>query len=146
MNCINGQYILDAGCGDGALANRLSSLFTVTASDINISSELKRKYPKITFKEGNIESLPFNDNEFDTVICSHTLEHSRNISQAISELRRVTKKRLIIITPKQRPYKYTFDLHLHFFPYEHSLLALMGTNRKNSCRVVGGDLFYIEDI
>jgi hypothetical protein len=58
----------------------------------------------------------------------------------------VTKKRLIVVVPKQRPYKYTFDLHLHFFPYEHSLRTIMGPNHGAVfCKDVGGDLFYVED-
>lgn len=110
-----------------------------------IDKELRKRYPRLKFVEARIEKLPFRDNKFDTVVCTHTLEHIQDLAQGISELRRVAKKRLIIVVPKQRPYKYTFDLHLHFFPYEHSLLTVMGPGRNNSCRTVGGDLFYIED-
>ncbi len=143
---LKGPKVLDAGCGNGYLAGKISKKYHVTASDIIIDPDLERLYPHITFIRANIERLPFIDQEFDTVVCTHTLEHMRDIWSTIDELRRVTKKRLIIVVPKQRPYRYTFDLHLHFFPYEHSLLAIMGPERKNSCRTVGGDLFYIEDV
>jgi hypothetical protein len=73
----------------------------------------------------------------------------QNFHKTVSELRRVTKKRLILVVPMQRPYKYTFDLHLRFFPYLHSfLLALRGVegNKKHFvCKSVGGDIFYYED-
>ena len=30
-------------------------------------------------------------------------------------------QKLIVVVPCQREYKYTFDLHTHFFPYQFSL-------------------------
>lgn len=41
---------------------------------------------------GDIESLPFQDQSFDYVVCSHILEHTTNPDVAISELMRVGKK------------------------------------------------------
>jgi len=142
-----GKTVLEVGCGKGYLAKKLAKKFKVTASDIIKDKDLVTANPTIKFKIANIENLPFNDKEFDTVVCTHTLEHVQNIFAAIKNLKRVTKKRLIIVVPKQRPYKYTFDLHLHFFPYANSLLTIMNTNGNiGSCKVLGGDLFYIEDM
>lgn len=142
---ISGKTILDVGCGKGYLAKILSKKYKVTACDVNIDSQLVSANPKVKFIEANIENLPFSDKQFDIVTCTHAIEHIRDLSAAIKELRRVAKKRLIIVTPMQRPYKYTFDLHLHFFPYPHSLLALMGKQKRNFCRELDGDLFYYED-
>lgn len=50
--------------------------------------------------ECNIEKLPFKDNEFDFVYCSHVLEHVENPEMACSELMRVAK-RGFIETPKR---------------------------------------------
>lgn len=141
---ISGNNVLEVGCGKCFLAKKISEKYLVTATDIVIDPKLIDDLSDINFKKCNIENLPFNDKEFDTVVCTHTLEHVQNIYQALSELRRVTKKRLIIVVPKQRPYKYTLDLHLNFFPYRHSLLRITG-NKNNFCTEIGGDLFYIED-
>lgn len=143
---IEGKTILDVGCGRCFLAKKLSKKYKVTASDIVIDPNLQKNCANINFVEAKIEKLPFKDNSFDTTICTHTLEHIIDISQAIKELRRVTKKRLIIVVPKQRPYKYTFNLHLHFFPYEHSLLFIMGKEKNNLCKDIDGDWFYAEDL
>lgn len=143
---IGGQTVLDVGCGQCFLAGKMSKKYQVTAVDIAIDPALNVRYSNINFVEASVEKLPFRNGEFDTVVCAHTLEHVQNIFAAISELRRVTKKRLIVVVPKQRPYKYTFDLHLHFFPYEHSLRTIMiSSHRALSCKDVGGDLFYVED-
>ncbi len=143
---IGGQTVLDVGCGQCFLAGKMSKKYQVTAVDIALDPALNVRYSNINFVEANVEKLPFRNGEFDTVVCAHTLEHVQNIFAAINELRRVTKKRLIVVVPKQRPYKYTFDLHLHFFPYEHSLRTIMTSNhRALSCKDVGGDLVYVED-
>ena len=62
----------------------------------------------------NIKNLKFKDSFFDTVICCHTIEHIPDINSAVNELKRIAKKEIIIVVPKQRFYFYTLDLHLHF--------------------------------
>ncbi len=145
---ISGETVLEVGSGQGYLAAQLAGKYKVTATDLVVNKQLKEAYPNITFINADVEKLPFADKSFDTVICTHTLEHVPNIFLAVSELRRVTKKRVIIVVPKQRPYRYTFDLHLHFFPYAFSLVAIMhnGKPHNSYCREVGGDWFYYEDL
>ena len=143
---IQGDSVLDIACGKGFLASRLASKHRVTGADFYIEPSLPRQFPQVRFREANICRLPFDDQEFDTVVCAHTLEHVNNIREALTELRRVAGKRLIIIVPRQRPYNYTFDLHLHFFPYAWSLQALTGWTEDRQLELVGGDWFYQEDI
>lgn len=144
---IIGKNVLDIACGRGFLLKRLSGKYNVTAADITIDKKLKEALPGVKFYETRLENLPFKDKEFETVICAHTLEHVQDMYSAISELRRVTAKRLIVIAPKQRPYKYTFDLHVNFFPYATDLLKLFSPEfGPRSCVEIGGDLFYMEDI
>ena len=45
--------------------------------------------------ECNMQKLPFNDNEFDFVYCSHVLEHVTDPEKACSELMRVGKRGFI---------------------------------------------------
>ncbi|MBI5227683.1 class I SAM-dependent methyltransferase [Candidatus Micrarchaeota archaeon] len=146
LDSVKGNSVLDIGAGKCVLAAEINKMGkSVTAADIVISNEIKEKFPTLIFKEANVEQMPFKDKVFDTVVCTHTLEHVRNLANAIKELRRVCKKRLIVVVPKQRHYRYTFDLHLNFFPYESALLTVMD-NKEGQCRVVEGDLFYIEDL
>ncbi len=136
-----GPSVLDIACGRGFLARRLAAHYRVTAADIVLDPALAAAHPAIRFQQANIEALPFADREFDTVVCTHTLEHVQHLAQAVHELRRVCARRLIIVVPRQRPYRYTFDLHLHFFPYVTSLLQVMGaTGGHQQCHNV-----YLED-
>lgn len=144
---IKGETVLEVGSGKAFLAGKITALgYKITAVDIKIDEKIKLKYQGVIFMNETIENLSFEDKKFDTVICAHTLEHVGDLPQAIKELRRVTKKRLIIVVPKQRPYKYTFDLHIHFFPYVYSFLQVMKPMKDNYyCKVVGGDIYYYED-
>tara|TARA_B100000614_G_scaffold255311_1_gene272103 strand:- start:54 stop:773 length:720 start_codon:yes stop_codon:yes gene_type:complete len=126
-----GPAVLDVGCGQGVLAGKLSRNFKVAACDINIREQVKKRYKNVEFKAADIQKLPYEDNQFDTVICAHTLEHVLDFNRAVGELRRVASQRLIIILPKERPYRYNFNLHLHFFPYRHSVLLGLSLDRTD---------------
>jgi ubiquinone/menaquinone biosynthesis C-methylase UbiE len=144
LKTISGKNVLEVGCGRGYLAGLIAeSGFNITGCDIVISKKTVKKYPVVKFVEGNIEKLPFKDKSFDTVISTHTLEHVQNLPQAISELRRVAKHELIIVVPRQRPYKYTFSLHTQFFPYEWSLQNAFGFRKGATIKKLG-DWFYYE--
>lgn len=143
---IKGKVVLDIACGTGFMAKRLfEKQYEVTAADFILPSSALN-YPQITWIESSIENTPFKNQQFDTVVCAHTLEHAQDIPKTIKELRRITKHRLIIIVPKQRPYLYTFDLHLHFFPYAVNFLTAIGSvGNTFSLLEIGGDWFYVED-
>lgn len=87
------------------------------------------------------ERLPFRGNSFDVVTCFHTLEHTRDLPRAIAELRRVARKQLIVIVPRQRRFHYTLDLHLNFFETPDALAQAMGV--PGEIRQFGSDLVYI---
>ena len=146
---IVGTTVLDVGCGRGYLADQLSRAgAAVTGCDFRVPDEVRAGFPQIRFEEARAEALPFASGAFDTVVCTHTLEHVENLSVVISELRRVTRRRLIVVVPRQRPYRYTFDLHLHFFPYKHSLLThfVPGADvRGRTVQELDGDWYYQED-
>jgi ubiquinone/menaquinone biosynthesis C-methylase UbiE len=145
---ILGDSVLDVGCGRGFLAGTLSKRYRVTACDMIISEKVEKKYPNVHFRQENNQRLSFADKEFDTVISSHTLEHVQDGYSAIEELRRVAKRRLIVVLPKQRPYRYTFDLHLRFFPYPETVLQYLRSASlqvKYELKEIAGDWYYQED-
>lgn len=144
-----GTKVLDISCGRGYLATALAKRFptlSVTGCDINIPDKMRKNIPgNLTYVEGNIEKLCFQDHEFDIVICAHTLEHVVHADQALEELRRVCKRKLIIIVPCQREYQYTMDFHVQFFPYPYSLQKFTG-NMNSICKKIDRDLYYEEDM
>jgi SAM-dependent methyltransferase len=141
--------VLEVGCGRGHLAGLLAATHDVTACDMVIRPELAARRPGITFREENLTGLSFPDQSFDTVICTHTLEHVLDLPRAVAELRRAARRRLIVVVPRQRAYRFTFDLHVRFFPLRCSVFdcfppvpALVSRRLEN----LGGDWYYQEEL
>jgi SAM-dependent methyltransferase len=139
-----GPSVLDAGCGSGTLARALSPRCRVTAVDIALARDRSADGGGVRYGRATVERLPFRDQSFDTVVSTHTLEHVRDVGRALAEIRRVARRRVILVVPRQRYYRYTFDLHLNFFPDQASLRALVG-NTSRSLEELGGDWYYVED-
>jgi ubiquinone/menaquinone biosynthesis C-methylase UbiE len=145
LRSLQGETVLEVGAGRGYLAGLMSRTHQVTASDILFDDEVYAKYPDIKFVEANVEDLPFDAASFDTVVCTHTLEHVQNLTRSVAELRRVARRSLIVVVPRQRPYKYGFNLHIHFFPYAWSLQSQLGYRTGAVIKDLG-DWFYQEDV
>jgi ubiquinone/menaquinone biosynthesis C-methylase UbiE len=141
--------VLDVGCGRGHLAGLLAAAHRVTACDMVIRPELPTRYPEVVFRAENLESLSFADHSFDTVVCTHTLEHVLDLPRAVTELRRVARRRLIVVVPCQRPYRFTFDLHIRFFPLRCTVFDSFPAGPEvtdRTLRKLGGDWYYREDV
>lgn len=140
LNELDDHQILDVGCGGGYLVRKFQERgFNAEGVDLKCPSN-------IPCTKGDITKLPFDDDEFAVVVCTHTLEHVLDIYSAVEELRRVARDKLIVVVPCQRPYKYTFDSHIWFFPYTETLHRMMGFKKGSVCRKIEGDLFYMEHI
>ncbi len=143
--------VCDVGCGTGYLLNflcerDLRSDRTFTGVDFIIDEQTASGHPSIDFVAAPIEQLPFPDRHFDTVICTHVLEHILDIRAAMTELRRVCARRLIVVVPLEREYRFTFNPHIHFFPYPHSFLRhVIPVPAAHLLKTIGRDLLYIEE-
>lgn len=130
--------LIDVGCGIGYFLDKMAKKnIRLTGFDMNPPSSTN----SITFVKGDILQLPFEDNSFDVVTCFHTLEHIPNLSGAIAELKRIAKKQLIVVVPKQREFYHTFDSHVHFFPFKEKLIYYMGLENY-TCEKYEGDWIY----
>ena len=139
--------ILEVGCGNGFLAEKLAAVVPeVTAADIYLNPEVSRRPSSIKFVRSNAEQLDFPDASFDIVVATHMLEHLQRPRQAAEEMRRVARSGIIIVVPRERPYRYTFNLHIQFFPYEESLLYALNAPHSHVCELLGGDFYYYEAV
>lgn len=92
-----GMKVLDLGCGNGRVYEYLQQKnIDYTGFDLSqgLLDEAQKKYPETTFVQGNMVSLPFEDNTFDQVwsIASfHHLQNQTDRKQCLAEIRRVLK-------------------------------------------------------
>ncbi len=116
LNYINqyavGRTALDVGTGAGFYANALVERgFQVVA--IDVEKRLKIGYPYI---QASVSAVPL-VYPFDTVLAFDVLEHEVHETRALSELRRLTAKRLILSVPNAddhllTPYNLTYKHHI----------------------------------
>lgn len=105
---INSKNILDVGCGTGYVTKRISKINPdIIGCDTDKKRlELARIYTKnrIKFVPLYIERkplLPFPNDSFDLVISLEVLEHIQKYKETIQELKRVSKKYVIITVPNE---------------------------------------------
>jgi SAM-dependent methyltransferase len=88
------KAILDAGCGTGAILERLGNADKNKGIDLSpVAISFCRKRGLNNVQEGDIAALPFSDNCFDAVICSSVIYHQwvTNVDVVLRELRRVLR-------------------------------------------------------
>lgn len=97
-----GEKMLDVVCGPGTVSRIATTLVGafghVTAEDVSTemgaaAEHMGRKFvaPVEHWVEGNDEKLPFEDGEFDLVICQQGLQFFPDRGEALREMRRVLK-------------------------------------------------------
>ena len=78
---------------------------------------------QIVYYDGG--KFPFEDNEFDYVICSHVLEHVPNADSFLVEIQRVAKKGYIEFPTIYYDYIYNFPEHLLLILEENGMIYWM---------------------
>lgn len=103
------QELLDVGAGNGYFSYYFEKIINTTAVDY--SEKMINLNPIKNKMVMDAMSLKFPDNKFDVVFESCMLHHVENIDQIISEMKRVSKKYLIIIEPnRNNPLSFLFGL------------------------------------
>jgi ubiquinone/menaquinone biosynthesis C-methylase UbiE len=134
--------VLEVGAGVGTLAIRMAREgYDVTGVDVS-SEALKRAAERaqqervdVRWREGFAEALPFPDKSFDYVTCCHTLEHVKDLAKAAGELKRIARRKVIVLTPRQSYRLYAENYHTQFFERADQLSAVFGI-RKFECREI----------
>lgn len=117
--------ILDAGCGDGSLANDLKRKYGCPVVGLDLAAKrvafAKKRVKDVGFGQASIYQLPFRDSSFDLVVCTDLLEHLDDPQKAMSELVRVSKRAVVISVPYKITIEKTLCTHCgkDYFLYGH---------------------------
>ena len=99
----NDGPMLDVGCGTGRIIVPIQNKIETCGLDFSVSflEKLKTQSKNIMLSAGAVESLPFKDNSFKTIICVRVVQHlsKREKQAAVNEMTRVLEKggKLIVL-------------------------------------------------
>jgi len=102
-----GKSFLEVGCCEGYYVKKALESFPFAAgADLEFSKLFlaRGKTGSENFAGANAESLPFRAKSFDFVLCTETLEHVPDWKKALSELRRVAGKKILLTVPLEHGY------------------------------------------
>jgi ubiquinone/menaquinone biosynthesis C-methylase UbiE len=100
---------LDVGCGNGFFTYYFDQMCDVFG--IDYSEKMLELNPVKKTKQMSAEKLEFDDNTFDVVFCHALLHHVDNIDKVISEMKRVSKRNIIILEPnRNNPFMFLFSM------------------------------------
>jgi len=119
----NGQYLLSI---DGYFSKK----YAVDNDDYYKKNFEDRKI-EFYKKDVNFDKLPFLDKSIDLILCFHLIEHLKNPSLLLKEIKRVLKDGgiIVIFSPDIRKYKWRFyDDVTHVKPYTPYSLEMITTS------------------
>ena len=92
---LDGSSLLDIGCGNGLIANKIRGRFT-RIQLVDVVDYVPRTLDLSFAKYSEGDQLPFNDS-FDTVLLLNVLHHSKDPLRLLQAAWSVTEKKLIVI-------------------------------------------------
>lgn len=107
-----GIKLIDLACGDAFDLNHYQDLgaeiYGLDASEEMVSLA-KKRLPDADIKVGVFESIPFEDNYFDTVLSKYALMTSANLEPVFNEIHRVLKPGGIMMYLVVHPFRQYFE-------------------------------------
>ena len=94
-------WVLDAGCGIGGSSRLLAKQFNCRVVGVDLAdkfieaaiflTQCTRLENLVSFQQGSVLDLPFENNTFDAILCQHILMNIKDKSTAVKEFFRVLK-------------------------------------------------------
>lgn len=136
----NLKNILDLGCGEGEFI--VIDPKRIVGVDSNKKSISICKKKKLKALHGSVTKLPFRDNTFDGIHCSHVIEHlmPKEAHMMLLEVSRVLKKGGIFVISTPIFWEGFYDDFTHLKPYNpESILRYLVNNGQQKTL---GDIKY----
>jgi SAM-dependent methyltransferase len=96
------RRILEVGCGEGELSERMQRELEADVVAVDQSERMVEltRARSVDARVGDVQSLPFDDGEFDCAVAAWMLYHVPDLDRALGELARVLRPggRLVAVT------------------------------------------------
>lgn len=135
--------VLDLGCGTGRLLNRLATEFpTLQGTGLDLSAEMlhqarqrNRHRIRLIYKQGNAESLPFAESQFDAVFNTLSFLHYPKPQQVVLEVSRVLRPggHFYLVDPSIRE-----SADINYFPFTPGGIQIYTPQRREQFGVTAG--------
>jgi len=150
FNFFDNDSILELGCGNGMLwkgrTSKLPAGSSLMLSDfsegmLNSAKEnLSPTHSNISFRQADIQNIPFDSQSFNAVIANHMLYHVPDIGKALSEVRRVLKNsgRFYATTNSSGGLRqFLHDVMKKFEPDTDAFTQVIPFNMQNGGEILG---------
>ena len=95
---------LEVGAGEGVISEKLYKRFGsavgIDLPDAGLRAEWRSR-PGPFYLHADAEQMPFNDDQFDLLVCVEVLEHLRDPEAGLRELARVSSRHLLLSVPRE---------------------------------------------
>ena len=147
---IEGDYVLDVGCGEGIITKYASSkakkvlALDTSPNAIDVARDFSSSF-NIEYCVGDIFTIHFTDNTFDCVIFTEIIEHLSDPVRHLKEIHRILKPNgyLIISTPNALSYNRIGNYLLSFWFGNKKKMAEYTAAIDREERGTGTDLDHI---
>jgi len=139
------ELILDAGCGLGRfISQNPDKIIGLESNPANLRACEKKGY-KVT--SGNLTNIPFENEKFDGIYCSHVIEHLNHseLHQTLEEFNRILKNNGWLIIAAPLLWKHFYSDLTHVRPYNpESLIHYLVNGTQRTKKIISQDYKIVE--
>ncbi len=136
-----GNKLIELGCGMSPFLDKARKNFK-ECRGLDFSKqtiiEAREKYPKVIYFLGDAVKTGLPDKEFDVSVAGELIEHLKNPEKLITEMIRITKKRVIISTAKME-----YNDPEHLWEFNEDDFPFWNVERIKSKRFPGRSYLFV---
>lgn len=136
--------VLEVGCGPGELSVRMTAELGAEVVAVDVSERMVElaRAKGVGARLGDVQSMPFPDGSFDTVVAAHMLYHVTDLDGGLTEIGRVlTERGRLVATTNSESHLEEARVHAGV-----SMVGRVSFNRENGRKILERHFATVEQI